>query len=521
NASGQIQLVNAQTEKLFGYERRELIGKPVETLIPPRYHANHVSHRERYGAASRPRAMGAGLVLYGRRKDGTEFPVEVSLSPLDTEEGVLVCSAIRDVTDRRRIQDELAHANETLELRVAERTRELATAHEAILHSHERLDLAQKVASIGVFDYDLESESGAWSPGMFEIYGLPLSDGKITREFWQSLMLPESMAVANREFDQQAATTGNINIEFQIRRPDGEIRWIASRGKLFPNPAGRKVRLVGVNADVTDTKQREIEARSMAAVLERRVEERTAELKIANKELESFSYSVSHDLRAPLRHMDGFARILKDEFGACLPQEGLRYLDRIVYAANQMGRLVDDLLALSRIGRKELARQQVPLGDIAVEVQRELAADVHERRIEWKIGELPVAHCDPGLLRIVFSNLLANAVKFTRRCPVAVIEVGVCTEAEQEAIFVRDNGVGFDAKYADKLFGVFQRLHREDEFEGTGVGLATVQRIIHRHGGEIHAASQPGVATTFLFTLGKDSILRSAGQSTEVSSGRT
>lgn len=520
DSSGEIQLVNAQAEKLFGYDRKELIGKPVEILVPPRYRSRHVVHRERFGRHPRPRAMGAELDLYGLRKDGREFPVEVSLSPLETDEGTLVSSAIRDVTDRRRIRDELAHANETLEQRVAERTSELANAHEAIVHSHERLELAQKVASIGVFDFDIGTGRGTWSPGMFEIYGLPFSNGGITREEWRSLMEPGDKEAASREFEAQVAGSGNINLEFRIHRPDGSIRWVASRGKMFPDAGGRLVRLIGVNADITDAKMREEQAHSLNVVLEQRVEERTAELKIANKELESFSYSVSHDLRAPLRHMDGFARILREEYAAALPAEGARYLERIIHAANQMGRLVDDLLALSRIGRKELSRQNVPLADIVADVRRDLAADLEGRKIEWKIGSLPVADCDPGLLKIVFSNLLANAVKFTRPCPYAVIEVGACTESERDAIFIRDNGVGFDAKYADKLFGVFQRLHREDEFEGTGVGLATVQRIIHRHGGEIHATSQPGVATTFVFTLGKSFIVRSAEKSAEVSIDR-
>lgn len=517
---GLIHLVNAQTEKLFGYSRAELIGRPIEVLIPERFHQGHADYRREYAAAPRVRSMGAALELFGRRKDATEFPVEVSLSPLETEEGTLISSAIRDVTDRRRFQEQLAQARDTLELRVQERTRELAAAHETILHSHERLELAQKVASMGVFDYDLDSACGTWSQGMFEIYGVPFTTGKITREFWQSLMVRESMDIANNEFDKQAASTGNINIEFQIRRPDGELRWIASRGKLFTDSSGKRVRLVGVNADVTDTKLREFEARSMKALLERRVEERTAELKLANKELESFSYSVSHDLRAPLRHMDGFARILKDEFAAQLPPEGVRYLDRIIHAANQMGRLVDDLLTLSRIGRKELSRRCIPLADIVAEVRRDQAADIADRTIEWKIGKLPAANCDPGMLKIVFTNLVSNAIKFTRRRPVAVIEIGACTEAEQPAVFIRDNGVGFDPKYADKLFGVFQRLHREEEFEGTGVGLATVQRIIHRHGGEIRATSEPDVGTAFYFTLGTDSILGSSQESPEVPVGR-
>ena len=521
NSRGEIHLVNAQAEKLFGYPRQELIGKPVEVLIPYRYRTDHLAHRREFAESPRPRAMGAGLDLFGLRNDGTEFPVEVSLSPLETPEGTLISSAIRDVTDRRRFQEQLAHAKDSLELRVAERTRELAAAHETILHSHKRLELAQKVASIGVFDFDLRLGRGAWSEGMFEIYGVPASSGEITREFWESFILPENRDATVREFESQVAASGNINLEFPIRRPDGAVRWVASRAKVFPNSAGEITRLIGVNADITDSKLREEEARSQNLLLERRVEERTAELQIANRELESFSYSVSHDLRAPLRHMDGFARILKEEFAAQLPPEGSRYLDRIIRAANQMGQLVDDLLTLSRIGRKEFSPRPVPLGDIVAEVRKDLSADLEGRSIDWKINPLPTMNCDPGLLKIVFTNLLSNAVKFTRRRPDALIEIGVCTEAEQAEIFIRDNGVGFDSKYADKLFGVFQRLHREEEFEGTGVGLATVQRIIQRHGGEIRATSELGVGTTFYFTLAKNSLVRSSQESPEVHIARS
>jgi PAS domain S-box-containing protein len=520
NQHGIIQLVNAQAENLFGYPRKEMMGQPIEVLIPARFRNDHVSHRSSFSESPRPRAMGAGLDLHGLRKDGSEFPVEVSLSPLETAEGILISSAIRDVTERRRIQEQLARAKDNLEMRVIERTRELEAANEDILHSHERLELAQKVALIGVFDYNLDAECATWSEGMFEIYGVSDTGQTITREFWQSLMLPESMAIANRKFDEQIETTGIIDIEFQIRRPDGAIRWIASRGKLFPDRTGKKVRLVGVNADVTDTKLREEEARSLNVLLERRVEERTAELRLANKELESFSYSVSHDLRAPLRHMDGFARILKEEFSPNLPPDGVRYLDRIVHAANQMGHLVDDLLALSRINRKEFLRRRVALRDLVEEVRKDMAADLEGRSVEWGIETLPEADCDPGLVKIVFTNLISNALKFTRPRPVSKIEIGVCSDSEQPEVFIRDNGVGFDSKYADKLFGVFQRLHRDEEFEGTGVGLATVQRIIHRHGGEIRAESRPGEGAAFYFTLGRNSIVRPSEPSSEVQVGR-
>lgn len=341
---GKITLTNAQTERLFGYPREELLGQPVEILVPERFHGNHHGHRKGFYVAPRPRAMGAGLELHGRRKDGTEFPVEISLSPLVTEQGTLVSSAIRDVTDRR--------------------------ATERAIETHRN-----------------------------------------------------SLARSN---DQLAA---------------------------------------------------------------------------ANHELEAFSYSVSHDLRAPLRHIDGFARILAEDFSAELSTEGRGYLDRILKAVTHMGQLVDDLLNLSGIGRREMVRAKVPLETIVRRAIADMPDEASERKIEWRIDPLPDVDCDPGLLKVVFFNLLANAAKFTRKSKGPVVGVGTCQSNGVTAFFVRDNGVGFDPKYADKLFGVFQRLHHQEDFEGTGIGLATVQRIIHRHGGRIWAESQPGRGATFFFTL--------------------
>jgi PAS domain S-box-containing protein len=363
DGAGHIQLVNAQTEKLFGYSREELVGQAVEILVPQRFHARHAGHRRGYSQAPRPRTMGVGLELYGRRKDGTEFPVEISLSPLQTEAGTLVSSAIRDVTQRHRAESEI--------------------------HS--------------------------------------------------------------------------LNSELQ---------------------------------------------------------KKLAELGVVNRELEAFSYSVSHDLRAPLRHIDGFARILRDEHSGQLTEDGRRYLERVLVSANNMGHLIDDLLNLARIGRREMVKQKVKLDDLVRQAVAELPDEPDTREIEYRIEPLPEQDCDPGLLKLVFLNLLSNAVKFTRSCQVAVIEVGTREIDGATAFLVRDNGVGFDPKYADKLFGVFQRLHRQEDFEGTGIGLATVQRIIHRHGGKIWAESELGRGSTFIFTLGRSPEAATIGAARETQHGR-
>ncbi len=346
NGEGRIVLANAQTEKLFGYERKELLGQKVEILMPERYLGKHSEHWAEYFQARRTRAMGSGLDLHGLRKNGSEFPVEISVSPLETGGETLISSAIRDVTDHRQAVEEVKALNAQLQ-------------------------------------------------------------------------------------------------------------------------------------------------------------ERMAQLDEVNRELEAFCYSVSHDLRAPLRHVNGFSLILLEEYAPQLSAEVQGYLRRISGGAQTMGRLVDDLLHLSRVGRQGLVMEKTNLQDLLNEVRDDLIEESKGREIEWRIGNLPCVLCDAGLMKLLFVNLLSNALKFSRSRHPAVIEVGTEIVSGEEAVFVRDNGVGFDPRYTDKLFGVFQRLHNQEEFEGTGIGLATVQRIIYKHGGRIWAKSELEGGATFHFTLQK------------------
>jgi len=286
---------------------------------------------------------------------------------------------------------------------------------------------------------------------------------------------------------------------------------------LYPQDPDNTIRLLQQELNETNH-----EVLLLNLELEKRVDERTAELratqaelqrtnsellqltfdlKAANKDLEAFSYSVSHDLRSPLRAIDGFARILLEDFAPQMPQEARRLVDTVSASARQMRQMIDDLLQFSRLGRQRLSRSQVSMSNLVSVVLNELRPEQADRHIQIQIRDLPDCIADPSLLKHVLVNLLSNALKFTQHKPIAVIEVGSTQENGKTVYFVRDNGAGFDMQFADKLFGVFQRLHDQQEFEGTGVGLSIVQRIIERHGGRIWAEGEVDKGATFYFTI--------------------
>ena len=283
---------------------------------------------------------------------------------------------------------------------------------------------------------------------------------------------------------------------------DGRIIWVRENSRVVLNENGEIAYYEGSLEDVTELKEAENAIQNLNIELEQRVIERTSQLEAANKELEAFSYSVSHDLRAPLRALDGYGKLLLEDYSEAIDVTGQEYIQRLRTASQRMGDLIDDLLMLSRITRRDILRTQVDLSDMAQGIASELQGEMPERRVEFVIAEQILAFADPNLIRIVLENLLGNAWKFTARHETARIEFGVQSDRYQRKVYyVRDDGAGFEMSYVHKLFSAFQRLHTADDFEGTGIGLATVQRIIHRHSGEVWAEGAPEKGATFYFTL--------------------
>ena len=285
--------------------------------------------------------------------------------------------------------------------------------------------------------------------------------------------------------------------EEEIRTSRGETRLLHTKKVPILDADGTPLYLLGISEDITERRSAERERAALHESLRRR----TAELEAANRELEAFSYSASHDLRAPLRHIDGFTDLLVRHSGAKLDDTGRRHLDTISKAAKSMGRLIDDLLAFSRMSRADMLRAPVELEELVADARRSLDRDTAGRNVRWQVSPLPMVQGDRAMLRLVVTNLLANAVKYTRPRAEALIEVGASDEGGDVVLFVRDNGVGFDMRYLNKLFGVFQRLHRDEEFEGTGIGLASVRRIVERHGGRAWAEGQVDAGATFYIAL--------------------
>jgi len=463
--SGHITYFNQGAERIFGYAARDVISRPLTLLMPQRFHDAHRQGLARFLTTGEARVVGRTVELVGQRKDGTEFPLELSLASWKARGDTFFTGILRDITERKR-------------------------AEELLRASEERFHLMVKhVEDYAIFMLDAEGRVATWNAGAERIKGYR-ADEIIGRHF-ACFYTPDDVRAGKPErLLQEAVSRGRCEDEGWRVRKDGSAFWANAVITALRDPHGTLLGFTKVTRDITERTR-----------LEQEIQQHSVALEAANKELDAFSYSVAHDLRAPLRAIDGFSRVLLEEHAPTLPPEAQHYLNAVRRNSQRMGLLIDDLLAFSRLSRQPLNKQLVRPADLVRQCVDELRAEQQGRRVEIAIGDLPACQADPALLKHVWMNLMSNALKYTRKQEVAVIEVGSREQAGACVYFVKDNGVGIDMQYADKLFGVFQRLHRPEDYEGTGVGLAIVQRVIHRHGGRVWAEAAVNKGATFYFTF--------------------
>ncbi|TVQ19677.1 MAG: PAS domain S-box protein [Leptolyngbya sp. DLM2.Bin15] len=457
DSDGKFCRVNQSWNVALGYEADELEGRSCLDFV----HPDDLEITLQALADLKQQKMVRGLVNRYRCKDGSYRYLEWYAQPYDD---LLYCAA-HDITERQQVEEQLRKSD----------------AH---------LQAAQRIAKLGSWEFDVKTEVIYWSDEVFRIFGRDPAAGMPTFDELQRLYHPEDQLHHNQTVQRGLETGQPYDLECRAYRPDGTLVYIQARGEPIFDSTGQLVQLVGTILDITDRKQAEL-----------KLQQTTAQLEASNQELEAFAYSVSHDLRSPLRAIDGFSRALLEDYGTQLDDQGRDYFDRIRRNVQRMGMLIDDLLRLSRVSRSEMRYATVNLSTLVLEQMSELQVSEPDRQVEVIVAPGVLVSADATLMRVVISNLLQNAWKFTSHHPTARIEFGTTHVNGQLTYFVQDDGAGFDMTYANMLFGVFQRLHNTHEFPGTGIGLATVQRAIHRHGGQVWAEGQVEQGATIYFTL--------------------
>ncbi len=466
---------NRAAEELIGYQRSEMIGHSFVDL-------QLLSAEDLAVAAVNLSASVAGKPTgpteYDfHRKDGSSVMAEIRAYPVTIGGESLVLGVARDISARKRTE---------------KRLREHQT----------RLLNAQRVAGMGDWQWQLETGEVSWSEQTYALLGLSHDEFDHTYEGFRKLVHPDDLELLENKIAAIIKGKRVSGIDHRLVLPSGETRYMQENAEVTRNELGEPVSLMGTVIDITERKLAEEEVRSLNAELEERIHTRTSELEEAVKDMESFSYAVSHDLRQPLRTINGFVQLLAEDVTAALDENTRAHLDRIREGASRMGQMIDDLLQLARVGKTGLSRAEVDLSQLAREVVKELQTSDSGRTVECRVQDGLVDDGDKGLITLLLQNLLANAWKFTMGREESRIEFGARkVEGDATVYYVSDNGIGFDSAYAGRIFGAFQQLHHAKEFDGTGIGLATVERIVRHHGGRVWAEGAVNEGATFSFTL--------------------
>ncbi|HEA19484.1 MAG TPA: PAS domain S-box protein [Pricia antarctica] len=494
NGNADIILINEKSRKLFGYTEDEMLGMPIQSLLPDQFLNFSKELRNVYFQSAQTRTIGDKKTMIGVKKSGEEFPIEIGLSPIKIKSELMISAIVRDISKRIQAEDEIK--------------------------SYIRnLGLVKKIARIGYYETDSGLDRFEVSENLCNMFGA--SKRILSREEMRGLLHPDDLKKFKGILDRALEKEENFELEFRIINPLTHETFQVKNFNYFSRDSLGNIQVLGLMQDITQEKKVQNDILKLNKSLEQKVKDRTAALKdandnlektvklrteqleVTNKELESFSYSVSHDLRAPLRAITGFSSFLQRDFEASLGDEGKRFLSIIVRNTSLMGQLIDDILVFSRLNRSELATTQLNLKTIFNTVYLRLLEEKENkgRNIEFIVDNLPHAQGDRAMITQVIVNLVSNALKYTETKEKTHIHVGCQNINDSATYFIKDNGVGFDERHKSKLFKVFQRLHNERDFRGTGIGLAIVKRVITKHGGKVWGESVLNEGATFYFTL--------------------